>query len=152
MTAANKWGMDNEHSALMKYHQNKKNTKEHVDLCAACGLVVNWRWPWLGASPDGLVSDARQKSLYGTVEVKCPASKCDKTIVVACSDKSFCIELVKGKPYLKNKHIYYFQCHGAIAICQLNFIDFVVNTLSDIHVERIYLSNVKWEETNCFIF
>ena len=99
-----------------------------MDLCAACGLVVNPRWPWLEASPDALVSDAREEPLYGAVEVKCPASKYGKSIVEACGDKSFCLEFVKGKPCPKKKHIYYYQCQGVMAICQLNFIDFVVKS------------------------
>ena len=69
-----------------------------MDLCAACGLVVNPKWPWLGASPDGLIYDNAEVSLYGAVEVKCPASKSGMSVLEACSDKLFSLELVNGKP------------------------------------------------------
>ena len=32
-----------------------------------------------------------------------------------------------------------------MAICQLEFLDFVVYTVSDIHVERIYFDKEEWE-------
>ncbi len=32
-----------------------------------------------------------------------------------------------------------------MAICQLQFLDFVVYTVNDIHVERIYLDKAEWE-------
>ena len=100
-----------------------------MDLCTACGLVVNPKWPWLGASPDGLIYDNAEVSLYGAVEVKCPASKSGMRVLEACSDKLFCLELVDGKPCLKKKHVYYYQTQGVMAICQLEFLDFVVYTV-----------------------
>jgi hypothetical protein len=67
-------GLENEQKALVKYHQYKDDI-EHVDLCAACGFVVNPRWPWFGASPNALNLNEKEESMYGAVEVKCPASK-----------------------------------------------------------------------------
>ena len=103
-------------------------------------------WPWLGASPDALILDKREESLYGAVEVKCPASKSGMSIVNACRVKSFCLEIVNGKPRLKNNHVYYYQVQGVMPICQLCFVDFVVYTISDMHVEIIYFSKVEWEK------
>ena len=144
--ASCQWGIQNEHNALLRYHQLKCEANEEVDVCAACGLVVNPKWPWLGASPDALIADKKEKSVYGGVEVKCPASKCKSSIIEACDDKSFCLELVNGKPCLKKRHIYYFQAQGVMAICQLEFLDFVVYTLNDIHVERIFFNKIEWDE------
>ena len=28
-----------------------------IELCYSCGLVVNPKWPWLGASPESLAKD-----------------------------------------------------------------------------------------------
>ena len=99
---------DNEQKALVRYHNLTEEINQHVDLCTACGLVVNPKWPWLGASPDGLIYDNAEVSLYGAVEVNCPASKSGMSVLEACSDKLFCLELVNGKPCLKKKHVYYY--------------------------------------------
>ena len=104
--ASCQWGIENEQKALIKYHEYKNEINEHVALCSACGLVVNPMWPWLGASPDALILDKREESMYGAVEVKCPASKSGMSIINACSDKSFCLEIVNGKPCLKRNHVY----------------------------------------------
>ena len=140
------WGIENEQKALVKYHEYKDENNEHVDICSACGLVVNPMWPWLGASPDALMVDEKEESLYGAVEVKCPASKSGMNILNACSDKSFCLEIVNGKPCLKKNHVYYYQVQGVMAICQLCFVDFVVYTVTDVHIERIYFDKVEWEK------
>ena len=68
-SASCRWGIDNEQKALDRYHNLKEEINQHVDLCAACGLVVNPKWPWLGASPDVLTCDNAEVSLYGAVEV-----------------------------------------------------------------------------------
>ncbi len=95
-TASCKWGIDNEQKALVGYHNLKEEINQHVDLCAACGLVVNPKWPWLGASPDAHIYDNAEASLYGAVEVKCPSSKSGMSVLEACNDKSFCLELIDG--------------------------------------------------------
>jgi hypothetical protein len=69
-------------------------------------------WPLLGASPDALILDKREESMYGAVEVKYPASKSGMSIINACSDKSFCLEIANGKPCLKKNHVYYYQVQG----------------------------------------
>jgi hypothetical protein len=59
------------------------------ELCCSCGLVVNPKWPWLGASQDSLAKDLNEQNKYGAMEVKCPASEANLTITDACQDKSF---------------------------------------------------------------
>ena len=139
------WGTENEKNALLRYHQYKDESNLPVNICASCGLVVNPKWPWLGASPDALISDEREESVYGAVEVKCPASKSGISVLEACSDKAFCMEIIDGKPSLKKNHIYYYQSQGVMVICQLKFLDFVVYTVSDVYVERIYFNEKEWQ-------
>ena len=46
----------------------------HVDLnVAASGLIINPDLPWIGASPDGVVTCACHEC--GMVEIKCPFSE-----------------------------------------------------------------------------
>ena len=80
--ASCEWGTENEHTALLKYHEYKQKN-DPVEIYYACGLVG------LGSSP-ALISDAKEKNVYGTAEVKCPASKADISIMEACHDKLFC--------------------------------------------------------------
>jgi hypothetical protein len=141
------WGTENEQNALMRYHQYKDESNLPVNICSSCGLVVNPKWPWLEASPDALISDEIEESVYGAVEVKCPASKAGISVLEAYSDKAFCLKIIDGKPSLKKKHIYHYQSQGVMAICQLKFLDFVVYTVSDVYVERIYFNEEEWECT-----
>ena len=100
-----KWGNENEHNALVKYNEHMEKRGIHIELCYSCGLVINPKWPWLGASPDSLAKDSNEKNSCGAVEIKCPASKADLTILEACVDKSFCLEIKDQIPKLKKKNI-----------------------------------------------
>lgn len=53
------YGIVNEPVAIQKYEEERKLSVE------PCGLFMQPQWPYLGASPDGLVGDD------GLVEVKC---------------------------------------------------------------------------------
>ena len=139
-----KWGNDNEQNALIKYQEHMEKHSRKVGLCYSCGLVVNPKWPWLGASPDSLAKDLNEQNKYGAVEVKCPASEADLTITKACQDKSFFLELKDNVIKLKHNRVYYYQCQGVMAICQLNWLDFVVFTKNDLHVERILFDEHEW--------
>ena len=46
----------------------EKNTNAYITV-SRCGFIINPKWPGLGCSPDGLVSEAR------ATKVKCPFSK-----------------------------------------------------------------------------
>ncbi len=47
---------------------------------------------------------------------------------------------------LKRNHDYYYQVIGQLGITKASYCDFIVWTLSDIHVERIYLDACLWDE------
>ena len=90
------------------------------------GLVINPRWPWLGASPDGLV--LQDGETVGAVEIKCPYSKRDMPISEACAERSFFLEMKSLSPSLKEKHAYHYQCQGVMNILGLKWLDFIVYT------------------------
>ena len=88
------WGLTNEKIAIQKYIiENEVNVEK-------CGFIVNPKWPWLGCSPDGIVSP------FKAIEVKCPFSHKSSTIEEACTDKTFYMQLCNGKPKLKVNHVY----------------------------------------------
>ena len=92
LSAACQWGKSNEPIAVAEY---EKLTHLKVQLC---GLIINPKWPWLGCSPDGVVSE---ESRIKAIEIKCPFSQKFKTVEEACHDKSFFMHIVNGKPKLK---------------------------------------------------
>ena len=107
-------------------------------ICECVGLVVNPKWSWLGASPDSLAFTSKEPFPYCAIEIKCPSSKINMTITEAYQDRIFYLSCVNGQVRLKQKHQYYYELQGIMAICQLQWIDFVVYKVVDIHVERVY--------------
>ena len=133
------WGRQHEHDALHEYQQTLTSNL----ILKGVGFFVDG-CGYLGASPDGIVVDDAGRSVK-LVEVKCPYKARDKTIEQACSeDKSFCCNIVKGKPCLKLDHDYYYQVQGQMAITGIHTCDFVVWTPKAIHVQTITFDNRFW--------
>ena len=63
-----------------------------------CGIVVA-ECGFLGASPDAVVENSSREEVC-VIEVKCPYSARESTVVEACSTSFFC-ELVGRRPTLK---------------------------------------------------
>ena len=61
-------------------------------------LVISMDAPSLCASLDGKVIDPGCSDQFGHSEVKCPETKYLVTPLDACSDSSFFMEEVDGKP------------------------------------------------------
>ena len=85
---------------------------EHENLVVTdCGLYRSTVFPYLGATPDGLVKCSCCPHDY-IIEIKCPF-KCLKVCPteLALNDKEFCMEYNHSdqKFYLKRKHAYYYQ-------------------------------------------
>ena len=69
------------------------------------GLHINEKFPFLGASPDGLTKCSCCTEKLGLLEIKCPKS---------CEKKSLATYLIKKNGPFKDgqinkKHDYYFQ-------------------------------------------
>ena len=64
------------------------------------GFIIHPDSGWLGASPDGIVTDPACQHSTGLLEVKCPYSKRDKSPQEACSDSNFFCELIDSKVIL----------------------------------------------------
>jgi hypothetical protein len=99
-----------------------------------CGLCVNPEFPFLGATPDGIVCE---EGTCGIIEIKCPYSARDMTIDESLSLPNFCLHETDGKINLKKSHAYYCQVQGQLMITGVNFCDFLVFTRKEIHIERI---------------
>ena len=98
------------------------------------GLIVNPKWPWLGASHDGIL---KRNGHVIEIEVKCPVSKRNMSIKDACQDKNFCLTYENDKARLKQTYNYFYQCQGIMAVANMKKIDFIVLTIVDMHIETI---------------
>lgn len=112
------------------------------------GLHVHRDYPFLAASPDGIVRNGAEE---GLLEVKCPPSKINMTPEEACGDKKFCSMLVDNVVTLKRDHSYYYQVQGQLGVTGYSWCDFVIFTncedslAKSISVERIYFDVEFWE-------
>ena len=133
-----KWGRENEDIARQDYVARMKG--QHINFCVHnCGLVINVDFPYLGASPDGVVyCECCGK---GLIEIKCPFKYKEylPTCDTAISDPQYCLRKDNsGKISLSVNHKYYSQVQGQLNICNLEYCDFVCWTKRDIFVERIF--------------
>ena len=99
------YGQQHEADALRIYSDYMKITHPLFELQKS-GLVLDTENPFIGASPDGIISCSCCGK--GVVEVKCPFSCRDKSFSEAVKEKTFCLE--EGTFFLKKDHEYFFKC------------------------------------------
>ncbi|XP_060848449.1 uncharacterized protein LOC132927890 [Rhopalosiphum padi] len=125
-------------------HEARKKLEEIIKLdVQLSGLVIDTNFPYLAASPDGLVGD------HAIVEIKCPyTAKDSENSVDAVNNKllSYCNITQENKLQLKNDHQYYYQVMGQLHITRRNVCYFVVYAKKWISVEHIYYDKTFWEE------
>jgi len=135
-----KWGCDHESTAYNKYIDNMIL---HSDFeCRKSGLVINPVYPFIGATPDGIVSCKCCGN--GTIEIKCPF--CLKDCMLSEKADKSCLETTNGNLHLKRTHPYYYQVQTQIFVCETDFCDFVVWSKQDLHIERIEPDVEFWNE------
>ena len=147
------WGIMNEDKARKEYldfvkeHHNKL---EYFDS----GLHVNPSFPHLGATPDGVITcDCCGK---GLIEIKCPYKYRNKH-PHDLSDPSFYVQKDKdGEFHLCENHEYYYQVQGQLAVCGMEYCDFICWTPCGMHYERIlsdpvFFDNLKPILDNFFV-
>ncbi|KAG5871414.1 hypothetical protein JTB14_016427 [Gonioctena quinquepunctata] len=110
-TPAMKHGIDNEERAKNLYMQ-----KTNRDVISA-GQVVHLEYPFLGASPDGLIGDD------GAIEIKCPYSA--KNLNPENCEFDF---LNKNGTGIKESHPYHYQIQGILEIINRTWCDSVIYT------------------------
>lgn len=122
-----------EHEATAKERYLEKYPYRHFH---PCGLVVNNDFAFLGASPDGIVCDNGKS---GIVEVKCPYSARDMSLLEACNNNkiAYLKKTDTGKLSLDKRHKHYAQVQGQLMVTGSDFCEFIVFTRKDLHVERI---------------
>jgi len=90
-TAATKWGCKHEKVTREMYLSASKLNHSELSVTDS-GLVINPKWPYIGASPDGIISCSCHG--VGILEIKCPYCQS------ASDNCSFCLKKVDEKLYL----------------------------------------------------
>ena len=147
-SAALTWGIRNEPKARKAYEFVMKSSHSSFSV-ETTGLHVNLKYPYIGASPDGLTSCTCCGK--GILEIKCPFSVRNSAPVNAsCFNSS-----ESGVHKLSVTHDYYYQIQGQMGIAERSFCDFVCWTLEDIYIERIFYDQeffLSMEEKLCRFF
>ena len=134
---AMKWGREKEDRGRQDY-VTFNEAKHEMFVVHQCGLVIDPKFPFLGASPDGMVCCSCCGK--GVLEIKCPFKYRDysPTDDQALSDSKYCLKKSpNGNIHLSSKHKYYYQVQGKIALCNTIYCDFVCWTEKGLFIERI---------------
>ena len=97
-------GKNYEQTAITIFQRRYNKTVEK------CGLFIHPSYPFLGASPDGVVMGEQ-----GIVEVKCPWEGRDSKIKKGKKGFPF-LEDYQGSLRLKRSHNYFYQIQGQLYI------------------------------------
>ncbi|KAJ3590685.1 hypothetical protein NHX12_008634 [Muraenolepis orangiensis] len=155
-TRAMTWGVDNEAPAVKLYEVLKSQRLGREVFVQDSGLFIDHKRPWLGASPDGIVTDKLSGQQLLCLEVKCPFKHKDRTVEEACrEDPAFCLqiqseeELHGQRPVyqLKQKHSYYSQIQCQLAVTGMKQADLVVFTLKETALVPVTFNPEFWEQT-----
>ena len=141
-SAATQFGIDNEPHALQRCESDRKLQGDNISL-SQCGFIVHPVKGFLGASPDGRVTE--QGGTEGIVEVKCPSKWSKSSIEEAAKMSSYPLKAQRRQDgeityKLKPNHHFYHQVQLQLACAVFaTFCDFVIFHVESrhIHVERI---------------
>ena len=135
-----KYGRNMEHNAVNSFLEIFKKTHKNV-IIQECGLFLHEDLPFIGASPDRIVSC----SCCGQscLEVKCPFS------INYMSPKNANLQyIVKDGNHskLKTSHKYYTQCQLQMAVTKLKESYFVVWTPHGMIIDEILFDEEAWKD------
>ena len=134
-SAATTWGCCNEDTALNEYKNIMQDHHENFQV-SKCGLFISVENPFMGASPDALVSCSCCGD--GCVEIKCSFSHKDQFIYEAIEqNQTFCLRRQNNNIHLLKTHSYFYQVQTQMYICNRKYCDFFMWTNKDYHIERI---------------
>ena len=145
-----KWGCSHEVDARKLYEKKMKEFHKGFDVSDS-GFIINPKWPFVGATPDGNV--ACTCCGRGVLEIKCPYCHKGESIEVATANKKFCLnEGPNGEIFLDQSHAYFYQVQTQLFVGNVDYCDFCVCTFAQnaehgLHIERITKDVKFW--SNC---
>lgn len=129
------YGQQNEHIAIRCFEQitGKKVEKS--------GLVVHKSYPYLAASPDGIIVQEN-----AIIEVKCPYKARESSVEEACQRKEITFATFEeGQLKLKKEDKFYYQVQGQLHVTGAICCYFVVWTPKGIAFQVIEKDEDCWE-------
>ena len=142
-TKATYWGCEHEKEACDSFVSKMKETHKNFKVIE-CGLFLNPKFSFMGASPDGLSAcDCCETKL---VEIKCPF--CKRYQSLDSVDPKFYLKKGDSESGLKldRSHMYFYQVQTQLGVCEKKSSYFVVWTKKDMHIELIDFDPVMWSE------
>ena len=119
-----------------------RSKKKHKQFCLTdTGLILLKEHPYIGASPDGLISCLCCGR--GVLEIKCPYSIIDQE--PSATNLVYLAESETKLTYLKTKTNYY-QVQGQMAATGTTYCDFFVFTEHGHFLQRIVFNEKVWLE------
>lgn len=151
---ATDWGKTNEGAAIQAYIQDAAQFPPGATLDSDCGLYLDPHHPWIGVSPDGIVTLPNSSGTRVLLEVKCPygqrtdpdfsasgfyLKRGDGTLLATCGGKG------NGRDeYLLNMKTaqgrnYYYQIQLSLAVLNIDYAHLFVWTptkTTSVHIRR----------------
>ena len=138
-SSACQYGCKHEDIARVAYTEKMQACHENF-MVIQCGLILDPEFPFLGATPDGLVYCKCCESRV--LEIKCPFSCKNKAFSEAILDNSsFFLEDDNGGLALKEDHMYYYQIQLQMKLCHMQHCDFVAWREGEIFHQMVELDS-----------
>lgn len=136
-------GIKNEKLAVTEYVK-KMQEDGHCDLKVEdCGFFVSKHHGFIGASPDGLVTDPSIENPLGVIEVKNITVKDSEDLSIALVRKSIC----KKDGMVNKRHMYYYQMQQQLYVVNRTWCDFVVRgSNGELYCKRVPYDPTWWIE------
>ena len=142
-TPSMSFGTLNEPVARHQYFESYKQHHRQAEI-KMCGLFIDNKAPYLGASPDALVKC--KCCGQGLLEVKCSFTHQKKEPREACFDDHYHVTLDENENVrLKVDSPWYIQIQGQLGVCDKPWCDFVFFTKKGFIVDRIYFDEEIFE-------
>ena len=88
-------------------------------FCEEPGLILNGKYPFLGASPDGILHCDKCQCAKTLIEIKCLSSKRNYHPESALILSGICKRDSDGNLHVVQTHAYYYQMQGQMALCDI---------------------------------
>ena len=137
-----KWGKLDEAVALKEFLMTEATNDRNFKL-NKCGLFLEHKKPYIGASPDAVASCKCHG--FCVVEIKCPFNIRDKLITENVSEYSFLELNEMGNIQLKRSHKCFTQVISQIALAKAQLCYFVVWTSKDLIIELIKSNDTHYQ-------
>ena len=132
---ATEYGKTMEKVALAQYSLKYDNEHTNSEI-SKCGLFISKEYPFIGATPDGVVKCSCCGE--GIIEVKCSYAYqhlSPDEVATQCDKYNLCLE--DGSVKLKKDTKWYTQIQTQLGVTKKSWCDFVFFTRKGLSVERI---------------